>query len=319
LIASWRQRLWRLRAADLDAVVLRHSRIYILPTRRGAAVVFTLLIMLVTAMNYALSLGYATTFFIGGMVAAALLHAFRNLAGITLAPLVGGEAFAGGSVEFTLSVASGGRERHAIVIGARDSPPISIDLPAGATRPVRVSVPAPRRGRQALGRVTVSTDYPLGLWRAWAYVHFPLTASVYPAPETSPPPLPAGHAGSEARRSVRASEPELAGVRPYQRGDPLHRIAWKAVARGGGWFSKQFEGAGGSGAVVLAWDELPASLDREMRLSRLTAWVLAAERQARPFALRLPGAELPEAQGPAQRRAALLALALHEPMPAPDA
>ena len=112
--AHWRQRLWRLSPGDLDVVVLRHNRIYILPTRRGLAVIMTLAIMLLTSMNYALSLGYALTFIAGGMVAAALLATFRNLAGIAVSPLVAGEAFAGGDMEFTLSIASGGRDRIGI-------------------------------------------------------------------------------------------------------------------------------------------------------------------------------------------------------------
>jgi uncharacterized protein (DUF58 family) len=312
-VSRWRQRLWRLRPADLDVVVLRHSRIYILPTRRGIALIGTLAIMLLTSMNYALSLGYALTFLASGMVAAALLAGFRNVAGVALSPLVGGEAFAGGTMEFTLSLASGGRERNAIVVTPGDGPPVELDLPAGATRPLQLAVAARRRGRLPLGRVTMSSNYPLGLWRAWAYVHFPLTANVYPAPEASPPPLPPGHAGSDARRASRAVEAELAGLRDYQAGDPQHRIAWKAVARGAGWYTKQFEGAGGSGAIDLDWAELPATLDVETRLSRFTAWVLAAEREARAFALRLPGTNLPQGQGPAQRRAALLALALFAP------
>ncbi|MEO8740760.1 MAG: DUF58 domain-containing protein [Casimicrobiaceae bacterium] len=313
LLARWRQRLWRLRPGDLDLVVLRHSRIYILPTTRGMAVIATLTIMLLTSMNYALSLGYALTFLAGGMVAAALLAAFRNLAGLSLSPLVAGEAFAGGFMEFTLSLASGARPRTGISITPQDGVPVVADLPAGATRPVRVAVPALRRGRLPLGRVTLSTDFPLGLWRGWAYVHFPLTASVYPAPEASPPPLPAGHQGSEARRSALASDAELAGLRDYVAGDPQNRIAWKAVARGAGWYTKQFEGAGGSGALELDWAELPAGLDVEVRLSRFTAWILAAERETRAFSLRLPGTQLPQGQGAGHRRTALTALALFEP------
>ncbi|MEP6943792.1 MAG: DUF58 domain-containing protein [Betaproteobacteria bacterium] len=309
-LAHWRQRLWRLRPGDLDLVTLRHSRIYILPTRRGAAIIFTLAIMLLTSMNYALSLGYAMTFLAGGMVAAALLAAFRNLAGVALSPLVAGEAFAGGTMEFTLSLASGERARTGITVAPREGTPVLLNLPPGATRPLRLDVPASRRGRLRLGRVTVSSDFPLGLWRAWAYVHFPLTASVYPAPEASPPPLPPGHVGSDARRSARSSEAELAGLRDYQRGDPQHRIAWKAVARGAGWFTKQFEGSGGSGAIDLEWAALPPSLDVETRLSRFTSWILAAEREARSFAMSLPGTDLPQGQGPVQRRAALKALAL---------
>ncbi len=308
-LSRWRQRLWRLTPGDFDAVVLRHSRIYILPTRRGLALIATLTIMLLTSMNYALSLGYALTFIAGGMVAAALLATFRNLAGIAVSPMVAGEAFAGGDMEFTLSIMSGGRDRSAITLTPRDGPPVHLDLPAGATRPLQLNVAARRRGRLPLGRVTVSTDFPLGLWRGWAYVHFPLTASVYPAPEASPPPLPPGLHGSDALRSERAAEAELTGLRDYQRGDPPHRIAWKAVARGAGWYTKQFEGAGGSGAIELNWAELPAGLDVETRLSRFTAWILAAEREARAFALRLPGTDLAQGQGAGHRRTALTALA----------
>jgi hypothetical protein len=47
-------------------------------------------------------------------------------------------------------------------------------------------------------------------------------------------------------------------LRDYQAGDPMPRIAWKAVARGAGWYTKQFEGSGGGGPVELAYHALPA-------------------------------------------------------------
>jgi uncharacterized protein (DUF58 family) len=310
-IALWRQRLWRLAPRDRDPVVLRHSRIYILPTRRGLALMGTLLLMLLTSMNYALSLGFAMSFVCAGMVAAALLATFRNLAGIAVSPMVAGEAFAGGQLEFTLSLASSGRARAGVEVSARDGQAVEVSLPAGATRPVRLHVYARKRGRLPLGRLTLSTSLPLGLWRGWAYVHFPLTGSVYPAPEASPPPLPPGAHGSDARRAALAADAELAGLREYQRGDPQSRIAWKAVARGAGWYTKLFEGAGGSGAVDLDWSELPPGMDVEQRLSRLAAWILAAERETRAFSLRLPGVDLAQGQGAGHRRTALLALALY--------
>lgn len=311
---SWtqrvRQRVWRLAPGDVERVVLRHSRIYILPTPRGVALMATLVIMLLTAMNYALSLGYALTFLAGGMVAAALLATFRNLAGIAASPLGAGEAFAGGELEFTLSLASGSRQRIGITVAGRQGLPSSVDLPPGATRPIAISIPAPKRGRLGLGRVSVSSNFPLGIWRAWAYVHFPLSGTVFPAPEAGAPPLPPGRHGSYVGRSSRLADTELAGLREYERGDAQNRIAWKAVARGAGWYSKQFEGTGGGGTPELHWAEMPVSLDTETRLSRFTAWVLAAERTARPFSLHMPGTALPVAQGAAHRRAALTALAL---------
>ena len=310
LIARWRQRLWRIEPRDGASVVLRHQRIYILPTRRGLAVIATLTTMLLTAMNYSLSLGYALTFVVAGVVASALLQTYRNLAGIVASPLASGEAFAGGKLEFTLSLATAASERRGIVVAPRSGAPVSVELPPGATRPVQLCMPTQRRGRCALGRVTVSTDFPLGLWRGWAYLHFPLSGVVYPAPEVPPPPLPTGPEGFDIRRSARAADAELAGLRDYHAGDPLNRIAWKAVARGAGWYTKQFEGTGGGGALELNWNELPTALDAEGRLARITAWILAAEREARPFSLSLPGTDLSAGSGAGHRRRALRALAL---------
>jgi uncharacterized protein (DUF58 family) len=137
-----------------------------------------------------------------------------------------------------------------------------------------------------------------------------LSGIAYPAPEAHPPPLPSGEHGVDPHAVGRGDDADLAGLREYQRGDPLQRVAWKAVARGAGWFSKSFEGTGGGGPIALDWSHLPAHLDTEMRLSRLSAWILAAERTTRPFGLSLPGVRLPTGSGREHRREALTALAL---------
>ncbi len=304
------QRLFRTAPADRDPVVLRHSRIYILPTRRGLAFLATVAMMLLASLNYALSLGFLTTFLLTGLAAAALLHTFRNLAGIELAPLAAGETFAGGALPFTLSLAGGASTRHAITLTAGGSPAVTVDVVPDAALPVTLELPTSRRGRVALGRVTLSSDFPLGLWRGWAYVHFPLAGVVFAAPEPGAPPLPAGLSGHDAQVQSRGEDADLAGLREYTPGDPLQRVAWKAVARGAGWYTKQFEGGGGGGPALLAWRSLPPTQDAEAKIARLTAWVLAAERSARPFALSAPGIALPAGQGREHRRAALTALAL---------
>ena len=308
-IARARQRAFRVAASDHEPVVLRHSRIYILPTRRGWALLATVATMLVASLNYSLALGIGVAFLLAGLLASALLHTFRNLAGIEVTPLAAGETFVGGHVVFTLALHGGAVSRNAITLSAAEAR-ASGDVPAGAALTLNLEALAPARGRQPLGRVTLSSAYPMGLWRGWAYVHFPLAGIVYPAVEIGAPPLPSGISGQDALATGRSEDADLAGLREFQRGDPPQRVAWKAVARGAGWFTKEFEGVGGGGPVTLAWSALPASLGVEARLSRLTAWVMAAERTARPFALALPGTTLPGAQGREHRRTALTALAL---------
>jgi uncharacterized protein (DUF58 family) len=54
---------------------------------------------------------------------------------------------------------------------------------------------------------------------------------------------------------------------------------------------------------------LAGPLSAEDRLSRLTAWVLQAERLGRDYGLRLPGREIKAASGEAHKRRCLEALA----------
>lgn len=308
-LARMRQRAFRLAPSDHTAVVLRHSRIYLLPTRRGWALIGTLVLMLLASLNYALALGVAVTFLLAGLIAAAQLHTFRNLAGIEITPLAAGETFAGGQVAFTLALHAGSAARTGIIVtggGAQAGG----DIAAGQALTVTLDVDAPTRGRVPLGRVTLTSNYPFGLWRGWAYLHFPLAGIVFPAAEIGAPPLPRGQGGADPQAQGASDDADLAGLREYQRGDPPQRVAWKAVARGAGWYSKEFDGAGGGGPLTIAWSLLPPALPTEARLSRLTAWVLAAERSARPFALALPGTQLPARQGRDHRREALTALAL---------
>jgi uncharacterized protein (DUF58 family) len=311
---SWRagylQRLFRHAPADHDPVILRHRRIYILPTRRGYAFLATLGITLLTSLNYSLSLGFVATFMLAGLVAAALLHTYRNLSGIELRPLAAGDTFAGSVMPFTLALAGGAVPRYAVTLSARGCSQVAVDVLPDSALPVALELLTPRRGRIVLGRVTLSSEYPMGLWHAWAYVHFPLAGIAFPAPEVDPPPLPPGDFGQHDASVARGADADLAGLREYQPGDPVQRIAWKSVARGAGWHTKQFEGGSGGGRVDLVWDALPATLAPAKKIARLTAWVLAAERAARPFALRAPQVSLAVGQGRDHRRAALTALAL---------
>jgi uncharacterized protein (DUF58 family) len=314
-VARLRQRAFRTEPADHGAVTLRHERIYILPTRRGAMFLGTLAMMLLTALNYALSLGFVVVFLLAGLAATALLHTFRNLMGVEIRPLAAGEAFAGGALPFGLTVASGAVPREALRIAPASGTAIVVQVPAYSTVPITLDVPAPGRGRIALGRITVSADFPLGLWRAWAYVHFPLAGIAYPLPEPAAPPLPVGAGSDDDGGPTRRGESDLAGLRDYQVGDPLQRVAWKAVARGVGWHTKQFEGGGATGPALLDWDQLPRSLGTEQKLARVAAWVLAAERAGTPYALSIPGHRLAVGLGHEQRRSALTALALFREAP----
>ncbi len=186
---------------------------------------------------------------------------------------------------FTLALAGGATPRYAVTLSARGCAPVTVDVVPDSALPVTLELLTPRRGRIVLGRVTLSSEYPLGLWHGWAYVHFPLAGIAFPTPEVAPPPLPAGDSGQDDVSVTRgAATPISPGCGPTSRAIRMQRVAWKAVARGAGWHTKQFEGGGGGGPVELAWDV--AAGDARTESANRAAHGMGARGRARGAAVR---------------------------------
>jgi len=117
-------------------------------------------------------------------------------------------------------------------------------------------------------------------------------------------------AGGDTRIASGGSD-AFSGLRQYQIGDPPRHIHWKAAARDQGLQTKVFSGRTAA-ELWLEWNQLPAGMDLESRLSRLTRWVLSADQAGLRYGLRLPGVELAPDSGEAHRLACLRELALYE-------
>ncbi len=102
-------------------------------------------------------------------------------------------------------------------------------------------------------------------------------------------------------------------MRAYRRGDPLKLVVWKKAAKPLATGTNDLVSRDAQQAqrhelwLDLARAALP---DHEARVSRLTAWVLQADRLGLAWGLRLPGTEIAPDTGAAQRRRCLEALAL---------
>ncbi len=293
-------------------VTLAHRSVYILPTRFGLMFAAALAVLLVASINYSISLGFVLTFLLGGMAVVSILHSYRNLAGLRLRPGKAEPVFVGQPALFRIWLDNpGARERSAIYVQVAAHDPQAIDLPAGHCDSLSWLIPTQARGVCRLGRLQLFTRFPLGLFRAWSWLELDSECLVYPAPETGAVPLPESIDGVQTGAALQAGQDDFSGLRGYRPGDSPRHIAWKAVARGGTWLTKEFSGPAG-GAVWLDWDTLPG-LDDEARLSRLCRWVLDADAAGRAYGLRLAGQEISPAGGELQRHACLAALARWPP------
>ncbi|MDO6460033.1 DUF58 domain-containing protein [Granulosicoccaceae sp. 1_MG-2023] len=311
-----RQRFLRASARDALPLTISHERIYILPSRRGWMFALSLLVMLVASMNYLLNLGFALCFVLAGLFASSLLATYRNLAGLKFEAATADDTFAGQHACFVLQLHNPhGRARPGIRVSTAGGHEVYVSLPARTGVQASLNIPATERGRLPLGRLTISSDYPLGLWHGWCYVHTPCDALVYPAPEADAPAWPA-HAQMRRKGFLQQGsegEDNFDQLKNFRPGDPLSRVAWKTVARGQGWFSKSFEPEAASNKLIFNLADTRPAGNTEQRLSRLCAWILHAEREQRSYALQLPGYHSSSGRGPVHRDALLEQLALLEP------
>ena len=320
-IGDWFRRRsmgWRRSArSDKGELFLGQRRIYILPTGPGLGFGALLLVLLIGSINYNLGLGFGLTFLALSCALVDMVLTWRNLAHLRLKPVRAAPVFAGQEAVFELQlVNTTARERYAIWIDVADTGDArhAADVPALGGTTVRIALPTDKRGWLEAPRLTLSTRFPLGLFRAWSYWRPDLQTLVYPFPEEGAPPLPRD-VGARGDGVGRAGEDDFAGVRPYRPGDPLRRLAWRQIARldpqdGGQLATKHFEG-GARDELVFDLAQLPPQLDLELRLSRMTRWVLDAEGRALPYAFRLGEASYPAASGAAHAAACLRALALY--------
>jgi uncharacterized protein (DUF58 family) len=312
LANTLREKLFRWQSDGTTPFRLGQRRIFVLPSRSGLLYAATLFVMLLVAINYNLALGYALVFLLTGLGLVGMIHTFRNLHGLWVSPEHCDPVFSGETAHFRLLLSNERtQDRPALHLQCTHGTPVTLTVNAEETRKISIPLTSDRRGWLNLPRIRLSTNYPLGLFTAWAYLHPAMRCLIYPAPCYSPlPPEQAAQIGSASRHE--GGKDDFAGFREHQPADSLRHVAWKASARDSGnrpLLIKQF--AGGSQAELqLDWRLTDPALDLETRLSILTGWVLTADAAGHRYGLSIPGCIIPPDSSPAHRHQCLEALAL---------
>jgi uncharacterized protein (DUF58 family) len=213
-----------------DQLTLTQGNVYILPSRAGWAMLATLIVLLIAAINYQLNLGYLLTFLLAGSAAASMVVGHGNLRGLQLSlggagsqGSTSGGCFAHAPCPMHISLHNARRSRRwgigLALHKTRHNTDHSdawtwVDIPEQGSTAVQLSFMPTRRGQQELPAISILTRYPLGAFRVWALWRPQTLVWVYPAPETHAPPLPAAspEAGGRSSAQVRSGE-EFDGVR----------------------------------------------------------------------------------------------------------
>ncbi|HEX3769667.1 MAG TPA: DUF58 domain-containing protein [Polyangiaceae bacterium] len=123
--------------------------------------------------------------------------------------------------------------------------PAEVVLPPGGSVAVRYEVVPSHRGPRAMGAVTVRYRSPLGLIARQDRTPLPATVDVYPDVHAARSLELLRRQGRDGVRSgslrARGGDTEFERLRPYQRGDEVRHVDWRASARRDDMTVRQFQ------------------------------------------------------------------------------
>ena len=278
--------------------------------------------MLLGAINYNNSMGYALTFLLGSMAMISLLHTHQMLIGLKIATGKVKPVFVGETVQFQLWIENNKPIIRNSLVGTTDSvlqlkhlssshTYINNLINIAANQRVQIEIPTntSKRGSISLGKFMLYTRFPFGLFHAWSYIYLDMSTWVYPRPLGNQN-LPSGQQYERLGTGnlFKEGNEDFMGHRNYQLGDSPRHIDWKAVAREQDWMVKQFTDLN---ATTVWLDGNTLSSNIESTLSQLCLWILIAEQQKVEYGLKLATHIIKPASGEQHREQCLRILALY--------
>ena len=288
-------------------ITLNQRRIFILPSQYGLLFVVLLVLILLIAFVYNNNLAYMLGFLLASLFFVTILHCFKALNGLVIGTGYCQPVFADTSAAFVFQIQNPTEQvRFAIDVSLNEH--ITIDLNPGQSQMLTFYISAKRRGWLDSGTLTLSSRYPLGLFRAWSPLRLDSKVLIYPKPATNLLPFPETEIGFEQSVQQRKDGDEFWGLKAYTPGDSLGGIHWKSLAKGRGLLTKKYVRGGGL-QLWLDYASTPGH-GTEERLSHLCRWLIEAELAGLIYGLILPGLRIEPDTGKLHHQKCLEALAL---------
>ncbi|WP_240224175.1 DUF58 domain-containing protein [Rheinheimera hassiensis] len=314
------QRYWQLlsryldkRQPAADKVRLVQKLIFILPTRYGWWFVLLITLLYLLGTNYQNNLILLLCYLLLSVFLVNIVLAYQNISGLTLQCKQAAEGFAGEAT--TAAVNLSDDKKHLMLNMHFVQPDNTNDSDTRQNETVLLSQPATtatlnlngtKRGKYALPRIKITSQYPFGLWRAWSYIALAQHYWVYPNPDADKSAVNISSVDASQQAKTDAGET----LSPYRAGDSVRHMVWKRLARDPAnpvvrqqYFSAQAEPS---------WVVVPPlsgdALERALRYA--CRQLLQLEQSGSSYGLKLPALTLPQAKGPQHLQRCLQELAL---------
>ncbi|MCW8090659.1 DUF58 domain-containing protein [Alteromonas sp. ASW11-130] len=290
---------------------LTHRTIFIFPAWFGLGYLVTCAGLFILGANYQNNLMLLLFDLLLGIFLLNLFVSYLNFSRLQIKAQPLHPVFAKGHASLTIQFLSNNKARspHGVVNACwrREKNILSIDLDSDNTQ---LCLPyfTPRRGVYPLPRITLYSEYPFGLYRCWTHLNLNQHVIVYPTPLACQVQLHVESGIGEPSATQQEGHDDFYALRPYHQGEPLHRVAWKNVAKGGDWVSKSFSHQQTETGYLQL---IPTGTDIELELSRLCYQILKLSEKNVPFGLILADTRIEPSQGEQHKHRCLTALAYY--------
>lgn len=311
-----------LRVPRAEQQSINHRNIFIVPSRFGFIFLLLTALLFLLGTNYQNNVITLVSYLLISFFISALLHSFYNLSGLSFLatkPLTG---FVDTHLRYSLNIQSD-KNRFNLQFCFSNNEHLYVNVAEIKPGNTEIKIPyyVNKRGQYPLARIRIFSEFGFGLFKTWTRLDFGHNITAYPKPlpyvwRESQTLIIDNHQQEDEQtlKSYQASQTighdEFHQLSQYQIGEPLSRVAWKHVARGQGWFTKQFQTAQ-SGKLQLDFDALP-SHDVEQKLGWLSFAINACQREQIAFALKLTHQSFPFANSAEHTQQCLTALAKYQ-------
>lgn len=296
---------------------LGHKSIFIFPSKFGWLYVVLCLGIFILGTNYQNNLMQLLCFFLVALFLLNLFVAYLNFSKLAVQLGKTHHVYAGEQVQLPLWLNHSEQDEQSpqglFEFGFWQHTPLFAKDVSVLQNPVQVNWDALERGKVDIPRVTISSFYPMGLFRCWTHLDFDTQVLAYPVPIPCAIQLMAQQQGSEAEENLTSNQSgydDFDSLTTYRPGEPLYHVAWKQFAKGQGMHSKQFS----STVSATGWLQLlPCSADDlEHSLGQLCFQINELSKSGQRFGLDLGKHKIQPDSGTQHQQQCLEALALFE-------
>lgn len=302
---------------------LNNKNIMIYPTRFGLGYLAIVVLIFLLGTNYQNNIILLLSYLLASLFITVMFHSFYNFNGLQISSDSKQQGYAASTISYPIHIKTNKQHfdihLHFSSQSEQAKPVYLAEVPIGVST-IQLPIKFKQRGLVNLGRVTVYSEYSLGIFKSKTVLDFAHQAIVYPAPK----PLTTGKLllGSlatdkddfEAQAQTVVGQDDFSELKTFVVGESQARTAWKQLAKGQGHFSKHYQSTQSS----LQWLKLSdmPGYDLELKLSYLSYLINELSMSQQTFGLALSeditsALNIEPSSGIAHQKACLTALAVY--------